>query len=224
MEEPSQPDNKEPNAEQEIAELRARLAQTEQRYAASSEEGKRLAAENQQFRMGSVRQDIPRRPEERLSELGIPVDAIDQLVNERVQGLFAPIARSFEARNQVISQYPDYNKFESEIAQFVQADPRLSDAYQRMFQVAPESAMEFALLKFGESRRKAHPGNGRTASDTRAEAALPSSRSGDSRAAMSNDGTESLRRAKEHYEKTGDPVPYVKARLRGVIKDEFLNQ
>ena len=211
-------------------------------YRASGVEAKRLADENrrkdellaqmQAQMVANPRQDVPNRndPRSRLDELGIPTDAIDAIVadrvEQRIQAAFMPLARSIEARGNVLAQYPDYQKFESDVAQFMRTDPALNQKYERMFQADPEGAMEYAFMKFGESRKKDHRQSSRERENGEAaHAAIPSSRSGEGRRPESQ--TDNVREAFKRYQETGssrDAAAYAKARLRTVIKDEFLNQ
>jgi hypothetical protein len=207
-------------------------------YRASSGEAQRqrdrvedLEARMRQFESQFTRQPVTQRPDpaSRLSEYGVPVDALQEYVGgiaqEVVSRAFEPVARGAMARNQLMSSYPDYQKFESDVARFIQEDNSLSTKYQRMFSVDPEAAMEFAYLKYGESQRKSSNGSQqREQEQARADAQIPSNRSGDARRAAAGGQDESLSRGWEHYQKTGDSRPYVKARLRQAIPDDFLNR
>ena len=85
--------------------------------------------------------------------------------------------------------------------------------------------MEYAFLKFGDSRRRQAPNPGNGVIGNSSDAAIPSSRGGDSRRAP--DGSQELQSAFEQFQKTGsskDAQAYAKLRLRSVIKDDFLNQ
>ena len=211
-------------------------------YRASGQEAKRLADENrrkdellvqmQAQLVANPRQEVPNRtdPRSRLEELGIPVDAIEALADaraaQRIEQAFTPIVRSFEARGNVLAQYPDYQKFESDVAQHINSDPNTKAKYERMFQADPEGAMEYAFMKFGESRKKDHRQSSRERENGEAvHAAIPSSRSGEGRRPESQN--DNVREAFKRYQETGssrDAEAYARARLRTVIKDEFLNQ
>lgn len=169
------------------------------------------------------RQPVPNRdPYARLDELGVPADAVREAIRNEVtsaiSGAFEPIVRGSQARQQVLSRYPDYNKFEADVATFIQSDPDLSQTYQRVFNADPAAAMELAILKFGQTQR------GRTApaeEPSVTENALPSMRSGDAR--QPADTREQVRAAWEHFQKTGNPRAFAAARLRESIPDSFLN-
>ncbi len=204
-------------------------------YRASSNEGKRLAAENAKltaekeaiWNAVNQRPDIQHRsrPEDRLAEYGIPADAIDEFVNERVARALAPLSQGFEARNRVLNEYPDYNKFEADVAQFIQSDPDMSQRYAKMFSVDPVGAMELAFLKFGEAKRRTAPAPTPQTGGS-SEAALPTQRSGDARR-VDETNSQSIEDAWEAYKKSGskaDAERYAHARLKDVIKEDFLRQ
>jgi hypothetical protein len=166
------------------------------------------------------------RPEDRLSEYGVPVDALGEYVSSKVQELFAPIAQGMSARTELLSKYPDYNRYEADVAAFIQQDPALNQSYQRMFSADPAGAFEYAFLKFGESRRRTAGGRTDNVPEESSHAQLPgSSRNGESmRQPQGNSAN--IQRAYQEYQRTGSTQAaqaYAKARLRNVITDEFLN-
>ena len=165
------------------------------------------------------------RPEDRLSEYGVPVDALGEYVQSKLQEAFAPIAQGMTARTELLSQYPDYNKFESDVAAFIQSDPKLNQSYQRMFSADPAGAFEYAFLKFGQSRRSSTRGQQTPEAEEMSQAGLPGARNGDAmRQPQGNQAN--LQRLREEYDRTGSSraaAAYAKARLHGVITDEFLN-
>lgn len=167
------------------------------------------------------------RPEDRLTEYGVPVDALEELIKERVQKAFEPITQGLHARGQIVSKHPDYIKFEQEVGRFIETDPEFSRVYANVYQADPAAAMEFAFLKFADSRRGALPGSSTNggAREGMADASIPGGRVGDGRRAPDQD--EAVRTAFERWRKTGssaDAAVYAKARLRSVITDDFLNQ
>lgn len=206
-------------------------------YRASSAEAKRLSAENarkdQEWaeRMNAVnpRPDVTQRsrPEDRMAEFGIPVDAVDQFVTERVAQALAPLARGVEARTKILSDYPDYNKFEADVAQFIQSDPDLNARYLRMFNADPAGAMELAILKFSEAKRRTSPTQNAPDSQQSADAAIPTQRAGEARRAPQTTNSAEVEDAWQEYKRTGSKTAaerFARARLRNVISDEFLMQ
>jgi len=166
------------------------------------------------------------RPEDRLSEFGVPVDALGEFVASKLQEAFAPLAQGMNARTALLSQYPDYNKFEADVAAFIQSDPKLNETYQRMFAAEPAGAFEYAFLKFGESRRRTAREGGQNGREESAQAQIPSGRTGDTQR-MPQGNSADLQRAWEEYQRTGSKDAaraYGHARLRNVISDDFLNQ
>lgn len=165
------------------------------------------------------------RPEDRLTEFGIPVDALNEYFDTKLKTAFEPIAAGISARNTVMQRYPDYNKFEADVMQYVQSDSNLSESYNRMWQADPVGAAEYAFLKFGESRRAAANGTNGSQEDV-THAQIPSSRGGETRR-LPDSVTGDVQRAWQKYQQTGSTESareYAKARLKTVIKDDFLNQ
>lgn len=132
-------------------------------YRQSAQEAKRLKeradALERQFMEFQQRQQVPQRqrPEDRLSELGIPVDAIDEIVNQRLSQALAPLSRMAEARSQILARYPDYTKHESEVMQFIGGDPERLERYNRIAAADPAGALEYSILAYGAERQKAQP-------------------------------------------------------------------
>jgi hypothetical protein len=226
----------EPNADDRIADLEAKLADVNRRYAASSEEGKRLAQTVQQLQASYVqpRQNVPNRApyEEELETVGMPLNALDQMIGNRVQqGIaqaFEPFQRGIQARQTMVGRYKDYNKFESETMEYVNSDPELQASYARTFQADPGVAAEWAYLKFGNDKRKAHGNRGggsNSPQEDQIEAQIPSQRSGDARRIPQDGGAvQEARRAWEQNKNPTTAALYAKARLKSAIPDEFLNQ
>jgi hypothetical protein len=199
---------------EEAKRLRDRQAQIERQYAELSE---RVTAN----------QTPTTDPYSELSALGI-ADPIRTIIQREIGNAFQPIARQLsgaqEGRTRMLANYgADYTKYESDVAQFIAQDTDMSARYQRLFETDPGSAMDYAFLKFGESRRRQNPLQTTGAPEQRTEASMPGSRQGGPPAAADNQA-EVLRAAWEHYQKTGRPEAYAKARLRQVVSDEFLNQ
>lgn len=173
------------------------------------------------------RQEVPSRgyssPYDRLAEFGLPVDAMRDALREEIRQEFQPIARGLSARSQVLGQYPDYQKYEADVANFVNGDPALAQTYNAMFSADPVGAMEYAFLKFGEQQRRQHPegrGKAPTQATEQAHAQIPTARSGESRQ-RDEGGDDTIRQAWEHYQKTGNPTAFAKARLGQVVSKEF---
>lgn len=213
-------------------------------YRESSNEGKKQRERADRFeqtleqRLGQIeqavtRQQVPQRtaPEDRLTDYGIPVDALDQFLGSRIDQAitrqFEPIVKMGSARSSLLSSYKDYGQFEAEVARFVEGDPGLSKKYGEMFKADPEGAMEWAFLKFGASKRtEASPNsNGQPTpqQQARSEARLPSQRNGDART-LPLEQDDQVAKGWEQYQKTGDPRHFARARLRQAISEDFLNR
>jgi len=208
-----------------------------QGYRSSGEEAKRLREQvgkyesvlAQVVQNGGVpngRQNVPDRratsPQDRLTDFGIPVDALEEIVEQRLQKALEPLSRGIQARGKMVSEHPDYVQFENDVAQFINTDPALSQSYPVMFAADPVGAMEYAFLKFGDSRRRtAGPPEGKTRNGA-VDAQIPGSRTGDGRRAPTGDAQ--IQEAFERFNKTGssrDAAAYAKARLGPLLKDQF---
>ena len=161
---------------------------------------------------------------DRLTEFGVPVDAIREVTQEVVRESLAPLSRGIQARGKVVSEHPDYVQFENDVAHFINTDPDLSRSYPGMFEADPVGAMEYAFLKFGDSRRRsgAQP-EGRPS--VPADASIPTSRSGDGRRPQNADSA--ARDAFERWQSTGsrqDAEAFARARLGPLLKEQFRRQ
>lgn len=199
-----------------------------QGYRNSSQEAQRwreraLALEAEAANQRPQIPDRNQNPYDRLTEFGLPADALREAVQKEIQQAFQPITRGLTARSQVLGQYPDYTKFEADVANFINSDPNMQQAYNNMFNADPVGAMEYAFLKFGENRRRTQPADAAKNGDRQeaAHAKIPSGRSGESRKQQETGGDDVAAKAWEHYQKTNDPRPFAKARLRQAIPDSF---
>lgn len=164
-------------------------------------------------------------------EYGVPGSLLRDAVQAEARTLLRqelmPLQQGLNARGQLIAQYQDYNKYEADVAQYINSDPSLQQQYDMMFQANPVGAMEYAYLKYGDARRRQVGQDPQPKEPERqaaaAQAQIPTQRGADSRNPQAGE-QEDLSRAWEHYQKTKNPAAYVKARLRRVIPDSFLNQ
>lgn len=206
-----------------------------QGYRSSGEEAKRLREKADKLeglvtqmweQQAANQRSVPNRsgrPEDRLTEFGVPVDALDEFVAGRVAKAFEPMARGIQARQTIVGSHPDYVQFEQDVANFIGNDPDLSQRYPRMFEADPAAAMEYAFLKFSDSRRRS-VGNQTQAVGGSVDAAIPTSRTGEGRRGPDSD--QDIRDAFDRWQKTGsaqDAQAYARTRLRTAISDDFLN-
>jgi hypothetical protein len=234
-----EPQNGQPPANQEDYAGYQNLEDLRRGYRASSDEGKRQKqrADQLEQRLTVIEQQmVANRPaaQDPLAEYGIPSQLIDQRIDQRAEQkaqeiigrTLEPIIRGGQARNRVIQREPDYAKYEAEIANFIESDEQMHQAYQRAFTADPEVAIEWAMGRFTDHQRQQK--NGRRAPKTEqgmSEAQIPSSRSGDARRVP--DGEQQLREMKEQFrQEPSDQLArqIVKARLAQSIPDSFLHQ
>lgn len=203
-------------------------------YRSSGEEAKRLKTRAEQLELQNQRYETAFREREgstatqRLTDFGVPTDAVESLIDQRIARALEPLARGASARNTLLSQYPDYQKYEADVARYIEQNESLSRTYKNMFTTDPVGAMEYAFLKYGETQRKTvqngSGGERNPQAQARSEARIPSERNGDSRngAGSGSAGDELVRQSWEHYQKSGDPRFFAKARLRQVLSEGFI--
>jgi hypothetical protein len=203
-----------------------------QAYRASGAEAKRLKDRLTELeqQVSQPRQSVPQRDAsgrfqataiDRLTDYGIPVDALGEFVQAVVGNAFAPLAQGIQARGTLVGEYPDYQKFESDVAQYIETDSTVKQRYSKMFNTDPVGAMEYAFLKFGESRRRAGTPEPTPNGGPRKEASIPSMRTGSGTNPIPAESQDQAARAWDHYQKTGDPTAFAKARLRQVVSEDF---
>ena len=202
---------------------------------AGDAEAKRLFDENQRKDqllmqaynngMGNPRQSVPDRtasPEDRLTEFGVPVDALGAYIDRRLGQALQPLSDGVAARQTVVGRNPDYVKYEHDVAAFISTDTDLSSRYPKLFAADPVAAMEYALLKFGESRRgSVTQPHGVAQGQT--DAGIPTSRAGDSRA-VGGQGDSRIQEAFDRFQKTGssrDARSYAETRLGPLLEQQF---
>lgn len=207
----------------------------------SDAEAKRLADENRTMKeqLGQIMPMLAERanPAERmqqrdhyaaLNEIGIPVgdlqEAIKMEARKMVRDELAPLVAAGSAREQMIANYPDFQKFEPQLNQFLQANPEVNEQYQWALRNASQNpkaaqmAMEWTYLRYGESERRNHGGAVQAEDTNPAPAAIPSSSSQDRSGQQSGD-IEQMKRAFEYGQKFGDWRAYAHERLKGILPD-----
>jgi hypothetical protein len=152
-----------------------------------------------------------RDPLEALNEVGVPADAIMELVNRGVQNYIQPMMRAQDARQTVSNEYPDFEQHENNVANYLNGNPPLKQRYERMFQVDPTGAMEWAFQTY---QRKAQAPDQGIPDQSRREAALPQSFGSPDRNSGSDAAkSEELTKRWEHAQRTGNWDQYLTARL-----------
>jgi hypothetical protein len=215
-----------PNVESLVAAKRAGDAEAKRLYDDNQKKDAMLAQVLTNGFQNGGRQVPDRRsesPEDRLTQFGVPVDALNEYVGQAIQKAFLPITNGMQARGRIVSDHPDYVQFESDVASYINNDPDLSQRYPKMFEADPAGAMEYAFLKFGDSRRRSGgQTNGTIGNPT--DAQIPSSRSGEGRRVP--DQSQKLSELYEQVRKgvKGAAEAYAHERLHRAIPDSHLNQ
>lgn len=183
-------------------------------------------------------QPQPRDPLEELNTYGVPADPIREAIRsetarmrqefeneqrQRDQLLAEARTKVQQARSAVARQYPDFIQKAQSIADFVDSDTSLTERYSRLYETDPATAMEWAYLRY----RDANPAPKRqSAAENPVTGALPAGQGTGERQPGAADQAyrEELAKAREYYKTYKDPMPYVRARMRGLIPDSHFQQ
>lgn len=205
----------------------------------SDVEARRLFEENARLKAivelqaANPRQEVRSRYEQELEGAGVPMDPLEQYVQQKVgqavQAAFQPVVRQLEgqvqARTHMLSQYgSDYQKFEEDVARHIQNDPQLQSRYATMFQSDPVGAVEYAFLKYTEHKRRTTPGGGTEDRSQQAQASIPTSKRTERRR-PNDDMQGAVNEAFERYTKNPsrqNAEAYARARFRQSVPDEWL--
>lgn len=202
---------------------------------ASDAEAKRLHGRVQELeqQLGQVLPLVTQRqpgrtPYDELSDLGIPTEALRQAVQNEARVLLreelAPLISANTARQELVGEYPEYQKFEPQLHKFLAENPQVNEQYEWAIQNArqkPEQAkmaMEWAYLKFGEGLRRQNGVTVQAGDTDPAPAAIPSSSAQDRSGSQGKDD-EAMKRAFAYGKQYGDWRAYAHERLKGVIPD-----
>jgi hypothetical protein len=196
-----------------------RLAAIEARLGASDPDDRILPSERREGR---------KRPEEVLEEMGIPSEAIGDLVLERITQALNPIIQGNQAREQLRHSYQNFDSLEGEVANFIASTPDVQTRYQRMFRVDQGAAMEWAIDRYlktkGPGTAPAESASGADAAAARLDARLPGSGSPANRGQDLGQAQrlEQLQKAYEYAQKTGDWSVYSSMRINEVIPESHM--
>ena len=146
-------------------------------------------------------------PLEALTEVGLPVDDMRLLIQRELDARLNPIFEQQRARQQVSQVYPDFDKREDEVAQWLSQDRDLASRYGRMFQADPAGAMEWAMASYERAM-----GDG-DRSRRNPDIGLPPTNSGTSRSGSEIANEEQLQKELELARQSGQWARYVAMRL-----------
>lgn len=150
-----------------------------------------------------------------LEEVGVPIDALDRRIEEKFSSLLNPVFQGVAARQQIVQRYPDYDKEEQRLAEFIGSDPQLKSAYQRAYQAEPAVAMEWAWTQFQRARGEKRPDPAAEEVSRRLDAMIQGG--SDRGAAQQIAATEGEAAAWEHFKRTGDAGPLVRLRTQATV-------
>ena len=148
----------------------------------SRSEGSRLAARvselENDYRVMPSQAAAARRPSDELATIGIPTDALDAYVDERLNARLRPVLATNQALNRVKAENPDFARFEPQWNAWLSAHPEVNQRLQDALSSAPDNAdfiLEGAFSRFAREARMAapQPPNGTTGPMVPTDATLP---------------------------------------------------
>jgi len=152
---------------------------------------------------------------DRLADIGLPPDTIREAMADVVREELKPLARGLQARDAIISEYPEFAQEEAQFQRFLKDNKGVQEKYTRLGVLDPEMALEWGIAKYKEHR-------GATGTPTsgaeRAQAQLPNTVQQSGGRSVPDPGTpdpEKLQKALDYYKQTGDDRPLLQERLKG---------
>jgi len=168
-------------------------------------------------------------PADRLTEFGVPVDAVRALFQEE-QAKTMKAAAAIDRAN----RDPFFAQNAPKIAEYMQSDPQLAQSVARIGAEDPDAAIDYLTMRY-----KRDAGGGRQGSNadgmrewTQGTKYLLGNPPPDRQAPQPPvahpvwGNGDAVDQARARYQQTGsrqDAVAYAKARLKSVISDDFLN-
>jgi hypothetical protein len=143
----------------------------------SRAEGSRLAArvselESDYRPMPSERAAL-RRPSDELAAIGIPTDALDAYMNERLNATLAPVLKTNAALSRVKAENPDFARFEPQWNAWLSAHPEVNRRLQDALSSSPDSADFILEGAFAQYSREARAGQSAQQNHIPVDASLP---------------------------------------------------
>jgi hypothetical protein len=143
----------------------------EEGYWNSAQEAQRIAQENKTLKellSANTRVQPAARVEERedfvdeLRDAAIPMDALERLINQRatraVLDALEPIARGAQARNEMLEQFPDYEKSEKAVQAFLSVNPSVNEEVSQLMAAGLErQARKLAFLEYARQNPSPRP-------------------------------------------------------------------
>lgn len=172
-------------------------------------------------RASPVQQATKRSAFDRLAEIGLPPDIIREAMGDVVREELKPLARGLQARDTILSEYPEFVQEEAQFQKFLKDNRGVQEKYSRLGVLDPEMALEWGIAKYKE--HKAASGT-TTTGESRAQAQLPNTvQQSGGRTVPDGSGPdpEKLQRATEYYRQTGDDRPLIEERLKGSGHPQF---
>lgn len=160
---------------------------------------------------------------ETLEQVGVPTDALEGVVRETVEKYLTPVLEGAKARQYVASTYPEFEKIENDLAQFIQSNSELKADYSRAYAANPKVAMEWAYQQYMKNKSNPASASGADQAAARMDALLHPNGGGDRTVTTQTAQDAQMTEAWNYWMRTGDVTPYMRLKAKMVIPEGHLD-
>lgn len=192
---------------EELRQSQERIAQLEQMITSVAE------------RMSPAERTTQRSKAKQLLEAqGIPVEALEELFDERitstvpkhVENFMAPFTQGARAQQTLADEFPDIDF--NDVQQFLRANPGVKARYDEKVRTSPSEAMYFAYAQYSRTKPESTDLSGQTRA--RLDAALPSTRGGNP---VPQDAANDVAAGWERFNQSGNIMDFLRPRLAHIV-------
>lgn len=192
----------------ELAETRERVAELERMLVTAADRMSPAARVEQRSRAREL-----------LESQGIPVDALTEVIEERlastapkyVEKALAPLTQGAQAQRMLADEFPDVNI--TDVQQFLRVTPDVNRRFQEKLQNDPISAHYYAYGQYMASQRESADLSGQSAARARLDAALPQSRAAGAPAESTGNR---VAEGWDNWQRSGNIMDFLRERLSHV--------
>lgn len=148
-----------------------------------------------------------------LKAWGVPTEPLNEMMREtaraEARSAFEPIMKTIEARNRMLSEFPEYAQREGEVMGLVQSNPAFAETFNQIAGPNPYAGLRFAWAMFRENAANTARTQDAATEAAKTAASLPGGGGGAgmSRVAATQGQTqETLEKALAEAMRTRDPV------------------
>jgi len=165
------------------------------------------------------------------ASINVPREQLVAAMAEVAAAQLAPLTQGIEARQTVLQAYPDYGRFESEVAQFLSANPDVNMEFAESMRAGPNAArgaLKYAYLAWKDRAGQTQnattviSASGAEQAQARLDAMVPGSTGtrADASAAAAVNAREELRKQAQN---TGNWTLYLRDYLKDVVPEWHMN-